>query len=86
MPSESRFEPCSQRYGLGLWLSPASLHKIWGFWGLLGPFPGHMVELEGRKGLKGLKPHIECTHPFPSFGRFEWVLGLFWPKNGCFWP
>ena len=29
---------------------------------------------------------MECTHPVPSFGRFEWVLGLFWPKNGYFWP
>ena len=29
---------------------------------------------------------MECTHTFPLFGRFEWVLGLFWPKNGCFWP
>ena len=29
---------------------------------------------------------MECTHRFPSFGRFEWVLGLFWPKNGCFGP
>ena len=33
-----------------------------------------------------VKPHMECTHTFPLFGRFEWVLGLFWPKNGCFWP
>ena len=29
---------------------------------------------------------MECSHRFPSFGRFEWVLGLFWPKNGCFGP
>ena len=29
---------------------------------------------------------MECTHRFPLFGRFEWVLGLFWLKNGCFWP
>ena len=29
---------------------------------------------------------MECTHRFPLFGRFEWVLGLFWPKNGCFGP
>ena len=36
---------------LGLWASPANLHKIWGFWGLFGPFQGHMVELEGRQGL-----------------------------------
>ena len=24
---------------------------IWSFWGLFGPFPGHMVELEGHKKL-----------------------------------
>ena len=29
---------------------------------------------------------MECTHRFPLFGRFEWVLGLFWPKNGSFGP
>ena len=29
---------------------------------------------------------MECSHRFPSFGRFEWVLGPFWPKNGCFGP
>ena len=25
---------------------------------------------------------MECTHRSPLFGRFEWVPGLFWPKNG----
>ena len=29
---------------------------------------------------------MQCSHRFPSFGRFECVLGLFWPKNGCFGP
>ena len=29
---------------------------------------------------------MQCSHRFPSFGRFESVLGLFWPKNGCFGP
>ena len=42
------------------------------------------MELEGRKELVD-KPHVQCTHRFPLFGRFECVLGLFWPKNGCFW-
>ena len=27
---------------------------------------------------------MECSNPFPSFGRFEWVPGLFWAKKGCF--
>ena len=46
------------------------------------------MELEGRKGLfdRKVKSRIDSTHPFPLFGRFEWVLGLFWPKNGYFWP
>ena len=29
---------------------------------------------------------MECTHRFPSFGRFECVLGLFWPKMALFGP
>ena len=29
---------------------------------------------------------MQCSHRFPSFGRFECFLGLFWPKNGCFGP
>ena len=27
---------------------------------------------------------MECTHRFPSFGRFECVSGLFWPKKWLF--
>ena len=53
MPSESRFEPCSQRYGLFL---VCGCHqpictKFGASGGLFGPFPGHMAELEGCKGL-----------------------------------
>ena len=29
---------------------------------------------------------MECTRTFPLLGHFEWVLGLFWRKNGYFWP
>ena len=25
---------------------------------------------------------MECTNRFPSFGRYDWVLGLFGAKNG----
>ena len=53
MPSESRFEPCSQRYGLFLVCGCCQpvYTKFGASGGLFGPFPGHMVELEGRKGL-----------------------------------
>ena len=37
-------------------------------------------------GLTGIQEDwfVECSHRFPSFGRFEWVSGLFWAKIGCF--
>ena len=44
MPSESHFEPCSQRYGLCLVCRHLEL-----LGGLFGLFPGHIMELEGRK-------------------------------------
>ena len=64
---------------------------------LLGPFwavrvtelPGHIMELEGRKELVDTgKSSGTWSVPTlsPSFGRFECVPGLFWPKNGYFWP
>ena len=28
--------------------------------------------------------HVKCSIRFPSFGRFDWVLGPFWAKKGCF--
>ena len=53
VPSESHFEPCSQRYGLFLVRGCCQpvYTKFGAFGALLGPFPGHMVELEGRKEL-----------------------------------
>ena len=53
MPSESHFEPCSQRYGLFLVCGCCQpiCTNFGASRGLFGPFPGHMVELEGRKGL-----------------------------------
>ena len=48
MPSESHFEPCSQRYGLFLVCGCQHLELLGG---LFGPIPGHIIELEGRKGL-----------------------------------
>ena len=31
-----------------------------------------------------VKPHVQCSHRFPSFGHFVRVWGPFWAKNGCF--
>ena len=28
---------------------------------------------------------MECSNCLPSFGRFEWVSGLFWAKKRLFW-
>ena len=27
---------------------------------------------------------MECRNPLPSFGRYDWVLGPYWAKKGCF--
>ena len=27
---------------------------------------------------------MECSNRFPSIVPFEWSLGLFWAKKGCF--
>ena len=53
VPSESHFEPCSQRYGLFLVCGCRQpiYTKFGAFGGLFGPFPGHIMELEGRKEL-----------------------------------
>ena len=86
MPSESHFEPCSQRYGLFLvlWLS-----AFGGSGGLFGPFPGHIMELKGCKELVDTGKS-SCTWRVPTISLRLAVLnvfqGLFGPKNGCFWP
>ena len=53
MPSEFGFEPCSPRYGpflvLGLFVTN-SAHSGH-FLAIFGPFLGHIMELEGKKGL-----------------------------------
>ena len=53
MPSELRFEPHSPRYSPSLvWgcLWPNCTDSV-AFWRLFGAFLGHVVELEGTKGL-----------------------------------
>ena len=32
------------------------------------------------------EPGAACAIRLPSFGCFDWVSGLSWAKNGCFWP
>ena len=35
-------------------------------------------------GHGAVKAHVECSNRFPWFGRFDWGLGPFWAKKGCF--
>ena len=53
MPSEFGFEPRGQRYGpfLVLGLFYINCAQSGPFLAILGPFLGHTVELEGKKGL-----------------------------------
>ena len=90
MPSEFVFEPRSPRYGpflvSGCW---CTLRSFWGFlapfWAVSWTYPrvrGH----QGSLGHQKVKPHVQCSSRLPSFVFFEPLLGLFWAKNGCFWP
>ena len=79
MPSESRFEPCSQRYGLFLVCGCRHLELLEAFF---GPFPGHIMELEGRKELVDTgKSSRTCS--VPSVSLCLAVLNVF---QGCFGP
>ena len=86
MPSESHFEPCSQRYGLFLVCGCRHLELVGAF---LGRFPGHIMELEGRKELDDTGESSR-TWSIPTVSLRLAVLNVFqgfsWPKNGCFWP
>ena len=84
MPSELRFEPCSQRYGLFLVCGCRQLisTKFGVSGGLFGPFPGHMVELEGRKGLVDTRKSSR-TWSVPTLSLCLPVLNVF---PGCFGP
>ena len=84
MPSESHFQPCSQRYGLLLVCGcrPPICTKFGPSGGLFGRFPGHMVELEGRKGLVDIGKSSR-TWSVPTLSLCLAVLNGFW---GCFGP
>ena len=91
MPSESRFESCSQRYGLFLVCGCRQpiYTKFGASGGLFGPFPGHMVELEGRKGLVDTGKS-SCRWSAPTVSLRLAVLnvfqGFFGPKMAVFGP
>ena len=88
MPSESHFEPCSQRYGLNLFLVCGCRHlKLLG--DLFGLFPGHIMELEGRKELVDTGKS-SCTCSVRTVSLRLAVLnafrGFFGPKMAVFGP
>ena len=58
-----------------------------GFWGFLAPFWAVSRTYRGVRrqqralGHGEVKPHVQCSSRLPSF---DWVLGPFWAKKGCF--
>ena len=88
MPSQSHFEPCSRRYGRFLVCGCRRLELLGAFF---GPFPGHMLELEGRKGLvdRGKSRGVRTwTVPTVSFrlAVLNVFQGFFGPKMAVFGP
>ena len=91
MPSESRFEPCSQRYGLFLVCGCRQpiYTKSGASGGLFGPFPGHIMELEGCKELVDMgKSSRTCSVPTVSLrlAVLNGFQGCFGPKMAVFGP
>ena len=84
MPSESRFEPCSQRHGLFLVIGCRQpiCTKCGASGGLLRPFPAHMVELEGCKELVDTGK-LRGPWSVPTLSLCLAVLNGF---QGCFGP
>ena len=86
MPLESHFEPCSQRYGLFL---VCGCRQVGASGGLFGPFPGHIMELEGRKELVDTGKS-SGTWSVPTVSLRLAVLnvfqGFFGPKMAVFGP
>ena len=88
MPLELLFEPCSQRYGLFLVCGCRQpiYTKFGASGGLFGPFPGHIMELEGCKELVD----TSRTWCVPTVSLRLAILnvfrGLFGPKMAVFGP
>ena len=91
MPSESHFEPCSQRYGLFLVCGCRQpiYTKFGASRGLFGAFPGHIMEQEGRKKLVDTGKSSR-TWSVPTVSLRLAVLnvlqGFFGPKMAVFGP
>ena len=86
MPSESHFEPCSQRYGLFLVCGYRQLELLGAFF---GPLPRHIMELEGRKELVDTgKSSGTWGVPTVSlrFAVLNVFQGIFGPKMAVFGP
>ena len=83
---ESHFNECSQRYGL-FFVCGCRHSELPG--AFLGPFPGHMMELQGRKELvdteKSSRTCLVCTVSLrlAVVNRFQ---SLFGPKMAVFAP
>ena len=62
---------------------------IWSFWGLFRPFPGHIMELEGRKELVDTgKSSRTCSVPTVSLclAVLNVFQGIFGPKMAVLGP
>ena len=89
MPSEFGFEPRSPRYGpfLVLGLFDTNNAHLSHFWRLFGPFLGHIVELEGKKGLLGMGQSRRTWSVATVSLRLADLNGFSGPfsgKKGCF--
>ena len=89
MPSEIGFQPRCPRYRpflvLGLFAQIA--HIVGHFLAIFGPFLGHIVELEGKKGLLGTGQSGRMWSVGTVCLRLAVLSGFrgwFGPKKGCF--
>ena len=57
------------------------MHKILGLFGAFWAVRGHIVDLEGPRVPFGTRKSSCMCHYFPSFGRFQQVVGQFWAKK-----
>ena len=89
VPSELGFEPRNPRYGAFLVLDVLGTNnaQLGHFWPFLGCFSGIYRGARGQERAlvhEPIEAHVECRNPLPSFGRYDWVLGPYWAKKGCF--
>ena len=88
MPSELGFEPRSPRYGPFLVLAVWDTNNA--YLGFFGPFLAVSRTCCGARGQEralvhgAIVTHVECRNRLPSFCRYDWVLGPFLAKKGCF--